>query len=107
MEVHRLVGDREALRTRADLRAFAGVLEDVFRCMEAGKRSATTVCGYRKSARKYITPAIGSKDVSKIGARDLDVLYSRMGEAGAFPAYIRRPTPSSAACWRRPSSGIG
>ncbi len=90
VEVHRLVGDREALRNRPDRRAFAGVLEDVFRFMEASKRSATTVYGYRKIARKHIIPAIGSKDVSKIGARDLDVLYSRMGEAGASPAYIRQ-----------------
>jgi hypothetical protein len=60
-------------------------LEDI-----APQRTPRTVYEYRRLARHDILPALGTKRLDKLTARDIDAFYRSLLERGLSPASVRR-----------------
>lgn len=60
-------------------------LEDI-----APQRTPRTVHEYRRLARHDILPALGTKRLDKLTARDIDAFYRSLLERGLSPASVRR-----------------
>src|SRR6516225_8786456 len=58
--------------------------------IEGQGRAAATLARYRSAIGANIKPRIGSLTVSKVGAADLDGLYSQLAKAGLGPLSVRK-----------------
>lgn len=66
------------------------LLDRYFEHLERKDLSPHTLHGYRRYARSYIIPALGSRPVRKVSAWDLDRLYSGLADSGLSASSIRQ-----------------
>ena len=68
-------------------KSFGSLLDAWLRDGRQG-RAATTLNGYRVNIESTILPALGSIQLDKLTARDLDAFYARLMAEGTSPAMI-------------------
>ena len=71
----------------SDARTFGSLLDAWLRDGKQG-RAATTLDGYRTNIESIIRPALGSKLLHRLTAKDLDAFYARLIRAGTTPAMV-------------------
>jgi len=89
-ELAKLVAQASAGRPRPGKQTMGDLLDMWLEHCESVGRSPTTLRKYRQMAEAVVRPELGHLRLSKLTARQLDVLYAKLTAKGNKPATVRR-----------------